>query len=96
MGLTLSLTDKLSQQLATLTSQLSTAEQSIQDLKSSLDDLTASKKEHENRLITNFALVLNEKKQKIRNQQRLLEAAKVDPERGMLPPPLFFPRGDLN
>ncbi|OKL58780.1 hypothetical protein UA08_05820 [Talaromyces atroroseus] len=81
MGLTLSLTDRLSQQLATLTSQLSTAEQSMRDLKSSLEDLTAAKKEHENRLISNFALVLNEKKRKIRNQQRLLEAAKVDPEK---------------
>lgn len=87
MGLTLSRADILEQQIFTLKSQLETAERSIKDLKSSLDDLVQSKKDHEDLLVANFAQILNAKKLKIRNQQRLLAAANIDPEKGTL----FFP-----
>lgn len=41
-----------------------------------------AKTEHENRLVANFVQVLNEKKLKIRNQQRLLASATVDATKG--------------
>lgn len=41
-----------------------------------------AKIEHENRLVANFVQVLNEKKLKIRNQQRLLASATVDATKG--------------
>lgn len=80
----LSRTDVYEHQISTLTTQLQAAEKSIKDLKTSLDDLVQSKREHENMLLGSFAQVLNEKKLKIRNQQRLLASANVDSEKGML------------
>jgi hypothetical protein len=53
-------------------------------LNSSISELVTSKKEHEDLLMANFVHVLNEKKLKIRNQQRLLAAAKVDGDKSML------------
>ncbi|EEA22990.1 hypothetical protein TMatcc_001858 [Talaromyces marneffei ATCC 18224] len=81
MGLMLSRTDVYEHQISTLTTQLQAAEKSIKDLKTSLDDLVQSKREHENMLLGSFAQVLNEKKLKIRNQQRLLASANVDSEK---------------
>jgi len=46
-----------------------------------LDDLLEAKKEHEDLLLEKVALLLNEKKLKIRDQQRLLSTAKVDEEK---------------
>lgn len=43
-----------------------------------LDHLIEAKKEHEDLLLERAALLLNEKKLKIRDQQRLLATAKVD------------------
>lgn len=40
-----------------------------------------AKAHHENQLMANFTHILNEKKLKVRNQQRLLTAATVDPRR---------------
>lgn len=80
----LSRSDVYEQQISTLTTQLQAAEKSTKDLQTSLDDLVQFKKEHENMLLGSFAQVLNEKKLKIRNQQRLLTSASVDSEKGRL------------
>ncbi|BCR90860.1 uncharacterized protein ACHE_60746S [Aspergillus chevalieri] len=55
------------------------AEDTIQQLTRQLEELTRAKIHHEDQLVANFAQLLNEKKLKIRNQQRLLASAKVDP-----------------
>ena len=52
----------------------------IQRLNAQLDDLVQAKKEHESQLVQKFAEILNAKKLKIRDQQRLLSNAKIDPE----------------
>ncbi|KAH7031955.1 hypothetical protein B0J12DRAFT_583061 [Macrophomina phaseolina] len=51
----------------------------ISKLKSQLDDLVQAKSNHENALLAKFQELLNAKKLKIRDQQRLLAGAKVDP-----------------
>ncbi|KAL0259187.1 hypothetical protein SLS55_006692 [Diplodia seriata] len=51
----------------------------ITKLKSQLDELIQSKHDHENALLAKFRDLLNAKKLKIRDQQRLLAGAKVDP-----------------
>lgn len=76
--------DSLAQQISALTERLHAAEESIKTLNSSISELVTSKKEHEDLLMANFVHVLNEKKLKIRNQQRLLAAAKVDEDKSML------------
>jgi hypothetical protein len=53
----------------------------INKLKEQLESLTAAKSSYENELLEKFAALLNEKKAKIRDQQRLLASAKVDPEK---------------
>ena len=90
MGLMLSRTDVYEHQISTLTTQLQAAEKSIKDLQTSLDDLVQSKKEHENILLGSFAQVLNEKKLKIRNQQRLLASTNIDSEKSVFPPSPFI------
>jgi hypothetical protein len=52
---------------------------SIRRLTSQLDDLTVAKEKHEEELLAKCVLLLNEKKSKVRNQQRLLATAKIDP-----------------
>jgi hypothetical protein len=47
-------------------------------LKNQLEDLITAKTTHEAELLRKFCLILNEKKAKIRDQQRLLASAKVD------------------
>lgn len=49
-----------------------------QKLREQLDDLIEAKTEHEKRLLEKFQALLNAKKLKIRDQQRLLATAKVD------------------
>ncbi|OJD29085.1 dna double-strand break repair and vj recombination xrcc4 [Diplodia corticola] len=51
----------------------------INKLKSQLDELIQSKNDHEKALLAKFQDLLNAKKLKIRDQQRLLAGAKVDP-----------------
>lgn len=52
----------------------------VERLNSQLDDLVKAKKEHESQLIQKFAELLNAKKLKIRDQQRLLSNASIDPK----------------
>lgn len=52
----------------------------MQQLTAQLDELVKVKKEHEDELLKKFAALLNSKKLKIRDQQRLLAHAKIDPK----------------
>lgn len=56
-------------------------EAAIADLRQHVEDLVKGKEEHEDILIRKFAELLNEKKLKIREQNRLLVTAKPDPMR---------------
>ena len=55
----------------------------IKKLNQQLENLIQAKKEHETLLLEKFQALLNTKKLKIRDQQRLLAGAKVDPQKGM-------------
>ena len=61
----------------------------IEKLSQQLEELIKAKIEHENALIGKFRDLLNAKKLKIRDQQRLLATAKVDPRKGIKPPILW-------
>ncbi|KAL8682724.1 MAG: hypothetical protein Q9186_001235 [Xanthomendoza sp. 1 TL-2023] len=67
---TLSLQQKLTEQMAI-----------AQKLNQQLEELIKAKKEHEDSLLEKCALLINEKKAKIRDQQRLLVIAKPDPKK---------------
>lgn len=68
----------LGDQISSLTDKLQAAEDTIAKLNARLEELVTARRDHENRLMANFVRVLNEKKLKIRNQQRLLAGAKLD------------------
>ena len=72
--------DDLRTQLATLQASVSSQQDQVARLTKQLDDLITAKKEHEDELFKKFAALLNAKKLKIRDQQRLLSGAKVDAE----------------
>ena len=55
----------------------------VRQLEEKLKQLSEAKRNHEEELLGKFAVLLNEKKVKIRDQQRLLRGSKVDGERGM-------------
>ncbi|PLN77099.1 hypothetical protein BDW42DRAFT_177534 [Aspergillus taichungensis] len=71
----------LALQLSSLTDRYQAAETTIDELTKQLQDFIQTKNQHEEQLMGSFAQLLNEKKLKIRNQQRLLSSAKVDPEK---------------
>ncbi|KAL9097806.1 MAG: hypothetical protein Q9165_000132 [Trypethelium subeluteriae] len=52
----------------------------VDKLQAQLDDLVKSKEEHEEALLNKFRQLLNSKKLKIRDQQRLLAGARIDPD----------------
>ena len=54
----------------------------IKKLNTQLEDLIEAKKDHEASLYEKFRLILNAKKLKIRDQQRLLATSKVNPDTG--------------
>lgn len=54
----------------------------IRDLKQQLEDLVEAKKKHETALLEKFRDLLNAKKLKIRDQQRLLIGSKSGPPKG--------------
>jgi hypothetical protein len=56
-------------------------EAQVAELRAQLEELTEAKTARETELLEKFCALLNEKKVKIREQQRLLSAAKVDPSR---------------
>ncbi|KAL3445519.1 hypothetical protein BJX65DRAFT_309980 [Aspergillus insuetus] len=73
--------DSMEERYTTLLARFRTAEDTINSLNRQLDELISSKSLHEQQLMSDFVHLLNEKKLKIRNQQRLLASAKVDPEK---------------
>jgi uncharacterized protein YigA (DUF484 family) len=78
-GIAAARADVLEQQVSSLTYHYRLAEDTIYKLNEQLEDLMQAKTQHETQLIANFAQLLNEKKLKIRNQQRLLASATPDP-----------------
>jgi len=64
-----------------LTNRYRVAEDTVQKLNKQLEVLLRAKEHHETQLVANFAQLLNEKKLKVRNQQRLLASATADPAR---------------
>ncbi|KAJ6000098.1 hypothetical protein N7481_000507 [Penicillium waksmanii] len=71
----------LEQETSTLNARYQEAASTVQKLTQQLDDLVQAKAQHENQLMANFTQLLNEKKLKIRNQQRLLASATADPDK---------------
>ncbi|KAL9018624.1 MAG: hypothetical protein Q9185_004086 [Variospora sp. 1 TL-2023] len=59
--------------------QLTTQTATVKQLQQQLEELIQAKKDHEDTLLQKFCLLLNEKKAKIRDQQRILATAKPDP-----------------
>lgn len=73
----------LEEQVSSLTGHYRLAEETIHRLNEQLEELMHAKTQHEDQLVANFTQILNEKKLKIRNQQRLLASATVDTTKGM-------------
>ncbi|KAL8922756.1 MAG: hypothetical protein Q9172_003433 [Xanthocarpia lactea] len=73
--------ESLDKEAETLQQKLAEQITIAQKLNQQLEELIHAKKEHEDALLGKCALLINEKKAKIRDQQRLLAAAKVDPKK---------------
>jgi len=71
----------LQEEVSTLRGRSEADQATITALQAQLTDLVRAKQEHEEQLISKFALLLNEKKLKIRNQQRILSTAKIDEQK---------------
>lgn len=74
--------DELEDELASLAAKYDAVESTIKKLNLQLEELIKAKTEHDDQLIAKFAQLLNEKKLKIRNQQRLLASVNIDPAKG--------------
>jgi hypothetical protein len=72
---------KVTQELAAATARAEALEKSVDELKDQLADLIKAKEDDETQLLEKFCDLLNEKKLKIRQQQRLLATANVDPDK---------------
>ncbi|KAG9240418.1 hypothetical protein BJ878DRAFT_546267 [Calycina marina] len=81
VGLAIELKDGLSDEVRKLQTQLLVKEEEAAKLKAALEDLVKVKSAHEDELTEKFSLLLNEKKLKIRDQQRLLASSTVDPDK---------------
>jgi hypothetical protein len=71
----------LQEEVSTLRGRSEADQAAIIALQAQLADLVRAKQEHEEQLISKFTLLLNEKKLKIRNQQRILSTAKIDEQK---------------
>lgn len=67
--------------MAELKARLKAKEAEAEKVNEQLAQLVKIKNDHENDMIEKFSLLLNEKKLKIRDQQRLLASANVDPSK---------------
>ncbi|KAH0541887.1 hypothetical protein FGG08_003692 [Glutinoglossum americanum] len=65
-------------EVASLSNKYRSQGETLKKLNQQLEDLIKAKVEHENALLEKFVELLNTKKLKIRDQQRLLDAVKVD------------------
>ena len=70
--------NNLANEISSLEIKYREAEETITKLNAQLEDLITAKNEHDDQLIAKFAKLLNEKKLKIRNQQRLLATSNVN------------------
>ncbi|CZT11723.1 uncharacterized protein RAG0_15796 [Rhynchosporium agropyri] len=70
---------KLTQKLQASKAKLLDKDAQIKKLEESLAELVKAKNDNDTQLLEKFSLLLNEKKLKIRDQQRLLQSANVDP-----------------
>ncbi|KAI4148545.1 MAG: hypothetical protein L6R39_002757 [Caloplaca ligustica] len=73
--------EALQTEAANLQRELAAQTQTAQRRNEQLEELIQAKKEHEDALLQKCAILINEKKKKIRQQQRLLETAKVSTKR---------------
>ena len=73
--------EKVQEDLVAAIAKVQTVEDSLKELKDQLDELIKTKEEDETELLEKFRDLLNEKKVKIRQQQRLLASANVDPDK---------------
>ncbi|KAL9587603.1 MAG: hypothetical protein Q9203_003453 [Teloschistes exilis] len=72
--------DNLSTNSQSLERKLAEQTNVADKLRAQLEDLIRAKQEHEDAILQKCAVLINEKKAKIRDQQRLLATAKPDPE----------------
>lgn len=70
----------LDSEVQDLTSKCHEQSKKMEKLNNQLEDLIKAKREHEESLLQKFRELLNTKKLKIRDQQRLLTSAKFDPK----------------
>ncbi|OJJ44845.1 hypothetical protein ASPZODRAFT_134235 [Penicilliopsis zonata CBS 506.65] len=80
-GVAVAQAERLEKQIASLIDRCQAAEDGISKLNIQLEELISAKGKHESQLVANFLQLLNEKKLKIRNQQRLLSSATMDPDK---------------
>ena len=81
-GTAVAATTALESEVASLSANYRDQHDALAKLNRQLEDLIKAKEEHENELLEKFMELLNAKKLKIRDQQRLLTGAKVDPSTG--------------
>ncbi|RDW95317.1 hypothetical protein BP5796_01080 [Coleophoma crateriformis] len=77
-GLALQATNASSHKLEDAEKKIKELEAALQESQASNRDFVKAKADHEDDLLQKFSILLNEKKLKIRDQQRLLASAKVD------------------
>ena len=81
-GTAASLVTAVEDELTSLRLRYRSQEETIKKLDQQLEDFIKVKVEHDNALLEKFAELLNAKKLKIRDQQRLLDAAKMGSSSG--------------
>ena len=79
-GMAVERSNSLEREVQDLTSRYDEQSKKVAKLNDQLDGLIKAKIEHENSLLQAFRELLNTKKLKIRDQQRLLASAKIDPK----------------
>lgn len=70
--------DELEDSVASLREQTTSKDELLASLHKQFDEVVEAKVEYEAQLLSKFSILLNEKKLKIRNMQRILSATKVD------------------
>ena len=83
VGTAVARSESLEKELVNLKARSEEQYDIIQKLNQQLEDLINSKKANEDSLLEKFRELLNAKKLKIRDQQRLLATSKVDPSKGL-------------
>lgn len=82
-GVAVATSAALETEVASLSANLHAQQERLTKLNGQLEDLIKAREEHENLLLEKFMELLNAKKLKIRDQQRLLAEAKIDPNKGI-------------